>query len=74
MSHNGHKNRSVWNVALWIANDEPLYHLAMAAKRKWRGRGGCIKAAQELLEILPPTTPGGTRYTKTNLTAALRGI
>ena len=31
ISYNGWENYETWNVALWINNEEGLYHLAMEA-------------------------------------------
>src|ERR1700690_2594170 len=32
--YQGHKNWNHWNVALWIASDEPMYRLALRLKRE----------------------------------------
>lgn len=32
IKYNGHQSYNHWNVALWFANDEGLYHLAKACR------------------------------------------
>ena len=32
MSFNGWTNYETWNVALWMDNDEPTYHIARTSK------------------------------------------
>ena len=32
MSYNGWTNYETWNVALWMDNDEPTYHIARTSK------------------------------------------
>jgi len=75
-TYNGHKNWNHWNVALWIANDEGLYRLALQFLRECGGRTGA--AAELLLSELraggKEKTPDGAPYTRTSLRAALRGL
>lgn len=78
--YNGHKNWAHWNVALWLANDEGLYRLALQFIRE---TPTLDKAAELLVSELtagygglntPPKTPDGATYTYTSVRAALRGL
>jgi hypothetical protein len=69
-SYLGHRNWNHWNVALWIANDEPLYRRAVALKRVHGSKGAAIR----LMTELPEQTPDGARYSLSALTAAVRGL
>lgn len=73
--YNGHKNWNHWNVALWFANDESLYRMALRAIRR---AGNRDQAARDLLRELADAdmtvTPDGARYTLTAVRAALVGL
>jgi len=55
ISYNGWCNRSTWEVALWLQNDEGLYNLAMEC-------GSYEDTVEALNEMGVYKTPDGTRY------------
>jgi len=60
--YNGWSNWAIWNVALWVGNDEGLYHLA----RDYRVRG--YKAfAEALRELGLIETPDQASYSDSAL-------
>lgn len=71
MPYNGHRNYDYWNVALWLANDEGLYRLALDCKRRHKT---ATAAAEEMIELLPKKTPDGVRYTIPTLRAAIADL
>jgi hypothetical protein len=57
ISYNGWENYETWNVALWINNDEGLYHLAMEA-----GNYEDFVDALEAVSFNAKSTPDGVSY------------
>ena len=60
-SYNGFSNFATWNVALWIQNDEGLYHLA----QEWAEHG--YKSLSHMLMEFSPTTRDGVKWNDENL-------
>ena len=60
-TYNGWKNYETWNVALWIGNDEGLYHLA-------RSCSDYGMFSREMREIMSTTeTPDGAAWNDSGL-------
>lgn len=60
MTYNGWKNYETWNVALWIGNDEGLYHAARACK-SYKG------FADEMRELGSTETPDKVAWNDSGL-------
>ncbi len=71
---NGHPSHSLWNVALWFGNDEGLYSLAKDAMRRRTKDQAARYIMEYLTEVGTTATPDGTRFTRTNVRYALRGL
>jgi hypothetical protein len=67
--YQGHKNYNAWNVALYLFNEEPLYREMVRVVRSSRTLD---RAAERLMQELPPETPDGVKFTKTNVRLALQ--
>lgn len=75
MSYNGHPSQRLWNLALWMGNDEGLYRLAKEAIRGTRNRK---QAAERFVSALAEAgiteTPDGYRWTVSGAQHAMRGL
>lgn len=73
--YNGYKNKTHWNVSLWINNDEGLYQLAREFIAVNSNRD---EAARDMMLFLELTgqdkTPDGFKYSKTAIRAAMVGM
>lgn len=68
----GHKNKTHWNVSLWINNDESLYR---TAKEFISYNSNRNDAARDMMLFLEQTgqdkTPDGFKYSTTAIRAAM---
>jgi hypothetical protein len=70
--YNGHRSWNAWNVALWIANDEPLYRFALECIREAKS---IRQAARRFMrDMSGEKTPDGATYNFTCVYEALSGL
>lgn len=72
---NGYKNKTQWNVSLWINNDEGLYQLAKEFIAANNNRNDAARDMMLFLELTgQDKTPDGFKYSKTAIRAAMVGM
>lgn len=72
---NGYKNKTQWNVSLWINNDEGLYRMAKEFIDANNNRNDAARDMMLFLELTgQDKTPDGFKYSKTAIRAAMVGM
>ena len=62
-TYNGWSNYETWNVALWIGNDEGLYHMAKdIARRCPEDESPYERFAEDMRDLGATETPDGVAY------------
>ena len=73
--YNGYKNKTQWNVSLWINNSEWLYHMAQYWIAQCNTKDcAAVLMYRELKDHGIITTPDGFKYSKTAIRAAMVGM
>ncbi len=72
--YQGHRSWNAWNVALYIANEEPLYRLAVDCLRNTPNLGAATSRFIRYSCLLGDRTPDGAVYNRTCIREALAGL
>lgn len=73
--YNGWKNRSTWNVALWIQNDEGLYNMAKDYVQEREGKKTTYSGFIKHYGMQEEKTPDGIKWLSNRLDyAELNGM
>ncbi len=74
-TYNGHKNKTHWNVSLWINNDESLYRIAQNCIAQSKTKDIAAECMYRRLKANgTTTTPDGFKYSTTAIRAAMVGM
>lgn len=65
-TYNGWKNRSTWNVTLWIANDYGLYTSAVEFMKTYKGKRPYVNFI-DYMYLRHEKTPDGIKWISTGL-------
>lgn len=65
-TYNGWKNRSTWNVTLWIANDYGLYTSAVEFMKTYKGKRPYVNFI-DCMYLRHEKTPDGIKWISTKL-------
>lgn len=72
--YQGHPSWNAWNVALWIANEEPLYRAGVSACKASTTWRGAVRRFNAQTGLLGERTPDGGKYNPTSIRLALQGL
>lgn len=73
-AYNGHRSWNAWNVALWIANDEPTYRIAIECLKQSPSLDRAVALFCRVWPCLGNRTPDGAVYNRTCIREALAGL
>lgn len=68
----GYKNKTHWNVSLWINNDSWLYRHALDCINETNNRDAAARLMMDTLR--GQSTPDGFKYSTTAIRAAMVGM
>jgi hypothetical protein len=72
--YQGHRSWNSWNVALYIANEEHLYRLAVDCLKQTRNIEQAVNLFCRVSVLLGDKTPDGAVYNRLCIKEALLGL
>lgn len=72
--YEGHRSWNAWNVALYIANEEPLYRAGVDALKRTKTLGQATRRFCRETGLLGTRTPDGAVYNRLCIKLALEGL